>query len=193
MTKSRAFLLVAAFSFVVLLLDVLRQAKVTGAPAHVASIVSTAVAGGSCAVPPMEHLAGNWHVIAASCTSGACKAAHFSIGDKLSFQQDISGVKNFSVAAVAAATGRRVHTEGYELRSDGVGNAVGQVVLDHNPLDGTPLALHWMVAKLRSYDSDGMGNCKERATIAFCDQQPANGSAQCTTQQHDGGIVVDPG
>ncbi len=195
MTKIKALVWIVGFSFVVLLLDVFRQSMTPASRPHSTSLVSTAMAApASCPIPPMQRLAGNWVVTSSTCTSAACRATHLTVGDKFKFEQDVSGAKNFSVAVAPGVAGAaRPHTEGYELRSDGIGNAVGPIVLANNSLDGPVLQIHWMIAKIRGYDADGFGSCKVRGMIEICDQQPANGSAQCTDQQHGGIIHLDPG
>ena len=193
MTKIKAVVWVFGFAVIVLLLDVVRQSMFPAATAGGTPFIASAAAQGACPIPPIENMAGSWRVTAVECTTAACRAAHMSVGDRLTVQQDISGARNFSVAVAAAQPGAlRAHTEGYELRSDGIGNAVGPIVLEHNILDGTPLQLHWMIFKIRAYDADGFGSCKVRGLIAVCDQQPANGSAQCTDRQHGGMIHVEP-
>jgi hypothetical protein len=193
-TKTKALVWVIGFSFVILLLDIMRQSISPTTPTRTTPLIGTVMAAdGACPIPPLERLAGDWHVTSVGCTTAACKATHFSVGDKLTFQQDVSGARNFSIAAEPSKPGaRRAHSEGYELRSDGIGNATGPIVLDHDPLDGTPMQLHWMIVKLRAHDADGFGLCKLHALAVVCEQEPAKGSSQCTDQQHAGNIHLDP-
>lgn len=194
MTRIKALVCILGFGFVMFLLDVSRQYLDPATPAQTSALVGTAVAAGSaCPIPPIEALAREWRVTSVGCATAACKATHFSVGDKLTFEQDISGARNFSVVAKPLIPGaRRARSEGYELRSDGVGNATGPIVLDHDVLDGTPLQLHWMIVRLRSYDADGFGLCKLHALAVVCDQEPAKGSSQCSDHQHGGDIHLDP-
>jgi hypothetical protein len=176
------------------LLDVSRQYLSPSTTDQTLAWVGTAAAAGAaCPIPPIAALARDWKVTAVDCSTAACKATHFAVGDKLTFEQDISGARNFSLVAQPLNPGaRRARTEGYELRSDGIGNATGPIVLDHNPLDGTVLQLHWMIVRLRSYDADGLGLCKLHALAVVCDQEPAKGSSQCSDHQHGGDIHLDP-
>jgi hypothetical protein len=193
MTKIKAIVWTLGFGVIVLLLDVVRQSMFPDATPGATPFVATAGAQTACPIPAVERMAGSWRVTAVECTTAACKATHMAVGDRVNVEQDISGAKNFSVAVNAAKPGAvRAHTEGYELRSDGIGNAAGPIVLDHNILDGTPLQLHWMIFKIRAYDADGFGSCKVRGLIAVCDQEPAKGATQCTNQQHGGMIHLDP-
>jgi hypothetical protein len=193
-TRAKALICIVSLGFVMFVMDVARQYLSPGTSAQASATAGTAVAAGSaCPIPPIEALAREWRVTSVGCTTAACKAAHFSVGDKLIFEQDISGAKNFSVAAKPLnPAALRARTEGYELRSDGIGNAVGPIVLDHNPLDGTTLQLHWMIVRLRSYDANGLGLCKLHALAVVCDQQPADGSSRCDDHQHGGDIHLDP-
>jgi hypothetical protein len=192
-TKIKPVYWIFVFAVVVLLLDVVRQSMSPGATPSATPFIASAGAQSACPVPPVEKMAGTWRVTAVECTTPACRATHFEVGDRMTLAQDISGAKNFSVAvAPAQAGGKRPHTEGYELRSDGIGNAVGPIVLDHNVLDGTPLQLHWMILKIHAYDADGFGSCKIRGLIAVCDQEPAQGSTVCSDRQHAGMIHIEP-
>ena len=194
MTKTKALICTLGFGFVMFVLDVSRQYLSPAVPTQTSAFVGTAAAAASaCPIPPIDALAREWRVTAVGCATAACKATHLSVGDKVTFEQDISGARNFSIATQPLKPGaRRAPTEGYELRSDGVGNAVGPIVLDHDPLDGTPLDVHWMIVKLRSYDADGMGLCKLHALAVVCEQEPAKGSSQCSDHQHAGQIHLDP-
>lgn len=194
MTRTKALVCILGFGFVMFVLDVSRQYLLPAIPGNNPSWVATAMAASAaCPIPPMEALAREWRVTAVGCATPACKASHFSVGDKITFEQDISGAENFSLAAKPLnPQARRAHTEGYELRSDGIGNAIGPIVLDHDPLDGTTLELHWMIVRLRSYDADGFGLCKLHALVNVCDAEPAKGSSGCTDHQHGGDIHLDP-
>jgi hypothetical protein len=81
---------------------------------------------------------------------------------------------------------------GYALRSDGVAGVKGPIVLDHDPLDGSPLDLHWLIVDVRAYDSDGYGTCKLTGRVQVCTTEPAAGASTCDDKQHGGIILIDP-
>jgi hypothetical protein len=147
----------------------------------------------ACAVPSLATLAGAWVVRSARCANASCARAHFAAGDRLGFERDISGEANFSFKLLKRASpGFAARTEGYALRSDGVATVQGPIVLDHDPLDGSPLDLHWLIVDVRAYDADGYGNCKVTARVQVCSQQPGAGATACDDKQHGGIIVLDP-
>lgn len=194
MSKIKVVIWVLGFSFVVLLLDGMRQSlALPGSGTDGGLMPTAAAAGASCAVPQIERLSGDWAVKSTGCNSVSCRQPHLDVGDRLTFEQDISGVQNFSLRVQPSKSGRRgSHTEGTTLESDGIGNVTGPIVLDHSPLDGTPLQIHWLIIKLRAYDADGLGDCRVRALIAVCDEQPTSRSAVCTDRQHGGLLHADP-
>lgn len=193
MTRTKAALTLIAFSFVVLQIDALRQTLLPASSANLIALSSSAMAGGSCAVPAAERLRGQWRVTAVRCTTAACREAHMAVGDTMTFAQDISGARQFSVNVKGTdQAADKARSEGYTLRSDGIGNTVGPIVLGHNVLDGSPLQLHWLVVKLRAYDADGFGNCAVRGLVAVCAEEPTGNDAQCSDHQHGGMVHVDP-
>ena len=148
--------------------------------------------GGACLTPKMSELARKWLVVSTGCPPTArrptCRRA------TLSFAQDVSGADNFSVA-VSPGTGARLasRTEGYTLVSDGVGNATGPIVFEHNKLDGSPLQLHWLIVNLRSFDSDGPVRCLPAARPrAGLRGGAGHGATSCGTLQHAGIIHIEP-
>lgn len=159
--------------------------------AFLASGTATA-APAVCPVPSLAAVPGVWVVKSAKCTSAECKRAHLAAGDRIRFERDISGEANFSLDFVPTATGRRAKTDGYTLRSDGVAGLKGSITLDHDPLDGSPLDLHWLIVQFRAADSDGLGTCAVSGLVQICDSEPAPGATACGAKQHGGHIVVGP-
>lgn len=190
--KPRIALLVAA-SFVVFALEGLLS-KVDSAGARALALwMPSAGAATSCPAPSIEELARTWTVRSSGC-SGDCRDAHVSVGDRFTFARNFEQNPSFSldVRPVDPASRRALRTAGHTLASDGVSNAVGEIVLTHNLLDGTPLQTHWLIVMLRSYDLDGSGDCQLAARVAVCDQEPARGATACSEQQHNGVIHLGP-
>lgn len=191
MTQTKAALYVLVFGFVAFVLDGLMQRLNATAPTLQHGLIATAGAAGSCPIPPVRALAATWRVTLDQC-SGTCVAGHLRVGDQLTFAQDVSGAENFSLAVAPGSGGRRPsRTEGTTLASDGVGNVKGPIVFEHNVLDGSPLQLHWLIVKIRSYDVDGLGQCKLRGRISVCGAEPARNATSCGPQQHMGDISVE--
>lgn len=182
----------AALLFIFVLGGVHHDVRASSPTASWLPVAAAEAAPGVCPVPSLSEVAGDWVVRSAKCTNGACKRAHLAVGDRVRFQRDVSGEANFSVDFVPSATKRRAQTDGYTLRSDGVAGLKGPIVLDHDPLDGSPLDLHWLIVQIRSYDSDGFGTCKLTGLIQVCESEPAAGASECGAQQHGGSIVVGP-
>lgn len=155
-----------------------------GGTAHAAPAV--------CRAPSLTDVAGDWVVRSAKCTSPGCKRAHLSPGDRLRFERNISGEATFSADFVPAATGRRTKTDGYTLRSDGVAGLKGAITLEHDPLDGSPLDLHWLIVQFRAQDADGFGTCSLSGHVQFCDSEPGAGATSCSSKQHEGTIIIGP-
>lgn len=156
-------------------------------------IPSAQAATATCAVPPVGALARDWVVKSARCAGGACAKGHMNLGDKMRFQRDVSGEANFSVEVanpVSKLVGAR--SIGYALRSDGVAGVKGPITLAHDPLDGSPLDLHYLIVDVRAYDADGAGTCKVQGRVQICDAEPAKGATSCGPQQHGGIIIIDP-
>ena len=178
-----------------LVIFVLGSVQQDAAPAHARlALVSTAEAStATCAVPSLDRLPGTWVVRSSRCASGDCARAHFGPGDRVRFERDVSGESNFSVTVtdrVKNAVGAR--SVGYALRSDGVAGVKGPIVLDHSPLDGSPLDLHWLIVDVRAYDADGYGTCKLTGRVQVCSSEPAAGATSCGDKQHGGIIIMDP-
>jgi hypothetical protein len=190
MNITRAALAAVSAGFVLFTIGALREVADPSAAVRGTGLIATAQAATSCELPPIDKLARPWIVTSAGCTD--CKQAHLQKGDKLKFDQDVSGETNFSLKMKPAKSERILsRTAGYTLVADGVGNVTGPVVFDHDPLDGSPLELHWLIVKLRSYDSDGLGNCKLRARVQVCGSEPAKGATSCTSLQHAGEIHLE--
>ena len=192
MNTSRVLLGTVTTGFVLFTLGALREVADPAAAVRGSALLPTAMAGGACPTPKMSELARKWLVVSTGCTTD-CTQTHLQKGDALSFAQDVSGADNFSVA-VTPGTGARLasRTEGYTLVSDGVGNATGPIVFEHNKLDGSPLQLHWLIVNLRSFDSDGLGACQLRGRVQVCAAEPAKGATSCGTLQHAGIIHIEP-
>jgi hypothetical protein len=191
MTRFQAAASLAAAGFMLFIVDGVRE-RLDPVAATQSGLMATAEAAGSCAAPTVSALARTWTVSSASC-NGTCQRTHFAVGDKLTFTQELAGRPAFSLAVrKASASGAYASTTGETLASDGVGNITGPIVLSQSPLDGTPIALYHLIVKVRSYDADGSGVCKLRARVAVCENEPAAGSANCSTQQADGHILLDP-
>jgi hypothetical protein len=189
MTRTKAAVLALGAGFVLIVVDGVRERMEP--LARGAGLVPTAVAaGGSCAAARLDDLEDDWVVRSTSCTD--CKQDHVQVGDLLSFRRDLSGALAFSLDVRPGKADRAASkTVGYALESDGVGNASGPIVLGHSTLDGTPLQLHWLIVKIRRYDADGLGDCRLRARIQVCDEEPARGAGACSSQQHGGEIHAD--
>lgn len=191
MNKTKATLTVLAGGFVLFILGALREVVDPVAAARDGSLMPRAVAATACDMPRLDELARNWKVVSTGCTD--CKQGHLQVGDALAFAKDVSGESNFSLEVKPGKAGRQVsRTEGYALRADGVGNVSGPIVFEHNPLDGSPLQLHWLIVKVRQYDADGLGQCKLAARVSVCSDEPAPGASSCTSQQHAGSIHLEP-
>ena len=191
-SKSRVALIVAA-GFVVFALEGLLS-KVDSAGARALALwMPTAGAATSCPAPSIEALARTWTVRSTGC-SGDCRDAHVAVGDKFTFLRNYEERPSFSldVKPVDPNSRKAMRTAGHTLASDGVSNAVGEIVLTHNLLDGTPLQTHWLIVMLRAYDLDGSGDCQLAARVAVCDQEPAKGATACSAQQHNGFIHLGP-
>ncbi len=194
MNVSKAAAAVAVAGFVLFIVDGMRERLDPQAAASRSALLATAQAavGGSCPAARTDDLAGNWKISSVACL-GDCKQAHLGAGDKLRFEKDVSGEDNFGLEVRGATSkGSASRTIGYAMRSDGVGNVTGPIVLSHSVLDGTPLQTHWLIVKIRRFDVDGLGACKLRARIAVCDSEPANGAGSCSTQQHGGELHAEP-
>jgi hypothetical protein len=147
----------------------------------------------TCAVPSLNNLPGSWVVRSSACTNGTCARTHFEAGDRLQFQRDVSGEANFSVSFFSRARNAvAARSVGYGLRSDGVAGVKGPIVLDHHPLDGSPLDLHYLIVDVRAYDADGYGACKLTGRVQICTSEPAAGATSCSDKQHGGIIYIDP-
>lgn len=193
MNKTKATQLVLISGFVLFTLGALREVVDPIAAARGDGLMPRAMAASACPVPRLDELERSWTVASTGCTTD-CKQTHLQVGDKLSFGKDISGELNFSMAVAPGKPGRAASsTEGFTLRSDGVGNVTGPIVFEHSVLDGSPLQIHWLIVKIRKYDADGLGQCKLRARVAVCGEEPAAGAASCTSRQHEGEIHLDPG
>lgn len=191
-SKTRIALIVAA-GFVVFALEGLLS-KVDSAGARALALwMPTAGAATACPAPSIEALARTWTVRSTGC-SGDCKDAHVSVGDQFTFTRNYEERPSFSLDVKPTDPSLRsaMRTAGHTLASDGVSNAVGEIVLTHNLLDGTPLQTHWLIVMLRSYDLDGAGDCQLAARVAVCDQEPALGATACSEQQHNGIIHLWP-
>ncbi|MCU0760520.1 MAG: hypothetical protein MUF07_15175 [Steroidobacteraceae bacterium] len=190
MNITRAALAAVSAGFVLFTIGALREVADPAAAARGTGLIATAQAATACELPPIDKLARAWVVTSTGCTD--CKQTHLQKGDKLKFDQDVSGEANFSLKQKPAKSDRILsRTAGYALTADGVGNVTGPVVFDHDPLDGSPLDLHWLIVKLRSYDSDGLGSCKLRARVQVCGSEPAKGASSCSRLQHAGEIHLE--
>lgn len=191
MNITRAAIAAVSAGFVLFTVGALREMVDPAAAARGDGLLPAAQAATSCGVPPAKALARSWEVVSTGCTN--CKQTHLAKGDTLKFDQDLSGEPNFSVVVTPAKAGRaKPRSEGYALVADGVGNVTGPVVFEHDPLDGSPLDLHWLIVKLRQYDVDGSGRCALRARVQVCDREPAKGASSCSSLQHAGEIHLDP-
>jgi hypothetical protein len=147
----------------------------------------------TCAVPSLDRLPGTWVVRSSRCPDGACARSHLAPGDRVRFERDVSGEANFSVAVLGRGRNNvSAKSVGYALRSDGVAGVKGPIVLDHDPLDGSPLDLHWLIVDVRAYDSDGYGTCKLTGRVQVCTTEPVAGASTCGDKQHGGIILIDP-
>jgi hypothetical protein len=138
-------------------------------------------------------VAGTWVVSSSRCTSASCLRPHLNAGDRLTFDRDISGEANFSLRIVPnGATAVTLRTEGYALRSDGVAGIKGPLVVTHDPREGNPLDLHWLIVDIRSYDPDGSGVCKLTGRVQVCTAEPRSGATACSDEQSGGSGTIDP-
>jgi hypothetical protein len=193
----RNALIGAALSLALLVIFVLggvkRETAVPDVRPLLAWVPAAEAAPAACAVPPVGAVAGDWIVSSARCDAGACAKTHMNVGDRVRFDRDVSGEANFSVQVTSAASKAvSARSIGYALRSDGVAGLKGAVTLAHNPLDGSPLDLHYLIVDVRSYDADGYGTCKLTARVQVCDAEPASGATSCSAKQHGGVIILDP-
>ncbi len=192
MNKTRATLAVLVTGFVLFILGALREIVDPVAAAREGGLTPRAMAAGACPIPSLDELATEWKVSSTGCTTD-CKQTHLQVGDKLTFGKDISGASQFSLDVKPGKPDRVAsRTEGFTLRSDGVGNVSGPIVFEHNVLDGSPLQLHWLIVKLRKHDANGLGQCNLRARVSVCGNEPAAGASSCTSLQHEGEIHIDP-
>lgn len=191
-TRTAGLVAIAAMLFIFVLGGVQRDIDARMPAAAWLPIGAAEAAVGTCPVPSLADVGGDWIVRSAKCTGPDCARAHLAPGDRLRFARDVSGEASFSLDVAPAATARRARTEGYTLRSDGVAGLKGPIVLDHDPLDGSPLDLHWLIVQLRSYDADGLGDCRLAAHIRVCSTEPGSGATTCGPKQHDGVIVATP-
>jgi hypothetical protein len=186
MTRLTRMLVVVALGFVVFTIDGLWSAI---DPQHQQlrfEPIATAQAQTVCPVPSVEKLSGNWKVESAGC-DGDCKDAHVAQGDQFVFTRDVAPQAAFALSINPASSARRASkTEGAALASDGVGNVTGPIVFGHSTLDGSPLQLHWLIVKLRSYEVNG--ECSLRGRVEVCDYEPAKGASSCNSKQHNGVI-----
>lgn len=191
MKPSLAIQASVAAGFVLFTVGALRDLADPSAAVRGNGLMPAAVAAESCPLPKVDALARDWVIVSTTCAD--CRSTHLQKGDRLRFEKDVSGAANFSAVVTPASTGRKgSRTEGYTLASDGVGNVSGPIVLGHDPLDGSPLDLHWLIVKVRSVDTDGLGSCALRGRVQVCAEEPAQGATSCTTQQHAGVIHIEP-
>lgn len=191
----RHTLLGLAATAALLVIFVLGSVQQDAAPGHARLnfVPAAEAATATCAVPSLERLPGTWVVRSARCANGACAKAHFGPGDRVRFERDVSGEANFSVTVTdRAKSAVGAKSVGYALRSDGVAGVKGPIVLDHHPLDGSPLDLHWLIVDVRAYDADGYGTCKLTGRVQVCTAEPAAGATTCGDRQHGGIIIMDP-
>ncbi len=183
----------AALLFIFVLGSVQRDVDPAQALARFAPVPAAEAQAATCAVPSLQRLPGTWVVRSSRCSNGACARAHLTPGDRVRFERDVSGEANFSVAVTDRAKNAvAARSVGYALRSDGVAGVKGPIVLDHDPLDGSPLDLHWMIVDVRAYDADGYGTCKLTGRVQICTTEPAAGASTCGDKQHGGIIIMDP-
>jgi hypothetical protein len=191
MNKTKATLTVLAGGFVLFILGALREVVDPVAAAHDSGVLARAEAATACDVPSVDELQRSWKVVATGCTD--CAQGHLQVGDQLTFAKDVSGAMDFSLAVKPGKSGRaESRTEGYTLRSDGVGNVTGPIVFEHSVLDGSPLQLHWLIVKVRRFDASGLGQCKLVGRVNVCNDEPAPGASSCSSLQHSGSIHLEP-
>lgn len=179
-----------AAGFVLFTVGALRELADPAAAAR-GGLMPVARAAEACPTPKVDELARDWVIVNSTCTE--CRSTHLQKGDRIRFARDLSGAASFSAVVTPGSSGRKGSlTEGYSLVSDGVGNVTGPIVLGHDPLDGSPLQLHWLIVKIRSFDSDGLGSCALRGRLQVCDAEPGKGATSCTAQQHAGEIHIEP-
>jgi hypothetical protein len=183
----------AALLVIFVLGSVKREAAGSDGRPLLAWLPAAEAAPAECAVPPVGALAQEWVVRSSRCTDGACAKTHLGVGDRFRFDRDISGEASFSLDVINAATkARSARTVGYALRSDGVAGVKGPITLAHDPLDGSPLDLHYLIVDVRAYDANGDGTCRLTARVQVCTDEPGPGATSCGAKQHGGVIILDP-
>jgi hypothetical protein len=191
MNKTKAALTVLAGGFVLFILGALREVVDPVAAARDSGVIARAEAATPCAAPSVDALQRSWKIVSTGCTD--CAQGHLQVGDLLTFAKDVSGATNFSLAVKPGKADRAAsRTEGYTLRSDGVGNVTGPIVFEHSVLDGSPLQLHWLIVKVRNFDANGLGQCKLAGRVNVCNEEPAPGASSCSSLQHAGSIHLEP-